>query len=68
MENNNEIGLSAGVIWQLLKENGAMGIVELRTSAEIKAATVMLALGWLAREDKIHFFEQSGDWFVELTY
>jgi len=52
-----KIGTNAGRIWRFLSQNGESSIVEIRNALSMKASDVSLALGWLAREDKIHFFE-----------
>jgi len=62
----NDIGINAGVIWHLLADKGAVSIFGLRKHSDIKATDVFLALGWLAREDKIRFFEKEGEIYVEL--
>ncbi len=53
------IGENAGRIWQLLEGNGGMSPSAIAKQLKLKASDVDRAVGWLAREDKIHF-EQSG--------
>jgi hypothetical protein len=53
-----EIGQAAGIVWKLLSENGPLEMTTLikkkKTAGESRD-TVMQALGWLAREDKLNF-------------
>jgi len=49
------IGATAGVVWKILSENGAMSLAKLVKATGEPRDTVMQALGWLAREDKITF-------------
>ena len=48
-----EIGETAGVVWKTLSATGPMSIAKLVKAAGQPRDTVMQALGWLAREDKI---------------
>ncbi len=47
------VGETAGVIWKALDANGPMTVAKVVKAAAQPRDTVMLALGWLAREDKI---------------
>jgi len=47
------VGETAGVIWRTLDANGPMTMAKVVKAAAQPRDTVMLALGWLAREDKI---------------
>jgi hypothetical protein len=48
------VGDTAGVIWKILNASGPMTMAKVVKAAGQPRDTVMLALGWLAREDKIH--------------
>ncbi|MBA4107178.1 MAG: hypothetical protein C0485_15645 [Pirellula sp.] len=49
-----EIGLAAGEVWGALSTgNGGVSLAALKKSVEAPADLVLLALGWLAREDKV---------------
>jgi hypothetical protein len=48
-----QIGNAAGTIWKLLTDNGPMSMAKLVKAAGEPRDTVMQALGWLAREDKL---------------
>ncbi len=55
----SEIGETAGVIWRTLDAAGPMSMAKLVKATGQPRDTVMLALGWLAREDKI-VIEENG--------
>ncbi|BDU50778.1 winged helix-turn-helix domain-containing protein [Haliovirga abyssi] len=46
-------GAAAGKVWNYLNENGATGIKAMVDNSELKKDEVLLALGWLFREEKI---------------
>lgn len=52
-----KIGTDAGKIWQFLNEKGNVKIIDLKKATKMDIKDIYLALGWLAREDKILFFE-----------
>jgi len=54
-----EIGETAGQIWKVLEDGGPMSIARLTKAVDAPRDTVLMALGWLAREDKITV-DQSG--------
>lgn len=51
--NLDTIGYNAGLVWNALNEVEAIGLVQLRKVTKLKDKELMLALGWLAREDKL---------------
>jgi hypothetical protein len=55
----SEIGQTAGAVWHLLSEKGSQTIAKLVKEIGAPRDTVMQALGWLAREDKIEIEEDS---------
>jgi len=66
--NNQSIGANAGQIWQLLKEKGEMQLAELLEISEIEESDFNKSLGWLAREDKISFYDKNKKHMVLLNY
>jgi hypothetical protein len=52
-----QIGETAGVIWHALDENGPLSITKLVKLTDAQRDTVLQAIGWLAREDKIEIEE-----------
>ena len=63
-----EIGNNAGKIWQFLDTNGEKSFSEIEKALSIKKADILLALGWLARENKIFFVEEKKSILVTLIY
>ena len=53
-----KIGINAGKIWQFLDKNGESSISEIKKSLLLKGSEVRMALGWLARENKIFFYNE----------
>lgn len=47
------IGATAGIIWRLLDERGPLSTAQVVKQSGESRDLVMMALGWLAREDKI---------------
>ena len=62
------IGEDAGLVWQLLSARGMLTIDELKTLTGYREMYVYLTLGWLSRENKIHYLEKDDDLYVELNY
>ena len=50
---NNEIGDTAGVLWELLSKKGSLTITQLTKQSRKDEFMVAAAAGWLARENKI---------------
>jgi hypothetical protein len=53
----NEIGETAGQIWQTLNRHGPMSMAKLVERVGGNRDVVMQAVGWLAREDKLEISE-----------
>ena len=64
----NDIGVNAGIIWNLLKEKGILTTKEISELTGFQNDFLNLSLGWLARENKINFFEKNNEIYVELSY
>ena len=52
--NKQTIGTNAGIIWQLLSNNKRWEYNELLNASQLEKDQFNAAIGWLAREDKIH--------------
>jgi hypothetical protein len=50
---HEEIGTTAGAIWQTLNHNGELSLPSLKHQVGAQSPVFDWALGWLAREDKI---------------
>ena len=61
-----EIGETAGVVWRVLAEKGPLSVAQLVKAAGEPRDTVLHAIGWLAREDKVEINEQRRTRIVSL--
>jgi Winged helix-turn-helix domain (DUF2582) len=61
-----EIGITAGVIWQALNTNGEMSLAALKKEVNGKAPIIDWAIGWLAREDKIIVTREKRSYIIRL--
>lgn len=48
------IGESAGIVWAFLNENGETTLTKLKKETGLTSDMATIALGWLAREEKIN--------------
>jgi hypothetical protein len=62
-----KVGKTAGKVWQTLRDKGELEISRLPRMLNEKTVVVYQALGWLAREDKLHYRTKSGKIYVSLT-
>jgi hypothetical protein len=53
MEMNALVGETAGKIWNLLNDQGPQTFPQLKKKLNGSGEIVSLAVGWLAREDKV---------------
>ena len=59
-------GDTAGKIWTVLNEKGAMTLKQIKKAAKINEKDFYLGLGWLLREDKLTIDEESSEATFEL--
>lgn len=59
MMENTRIGLNAGKVWRILNEKGELSMFELCRELGLTFEEVAVAIGWLARENKISFREKT---------
>ncbi|PXV66775.1 winged helix-turn-helix protein DUF2582 [Dysgonomonas alginatilytica] len=62
-----DIGIDAGTIWRHLSEKGILSIHEIGELTDYRDGFILMALGWLARENKILFSEKDDALYVELV-
>ncbi|MDL2265375.1 winged helix-turn-helix domain-containing protein [Parabacteroides sp. OttesenSCG-928-G07] len=62
----NNVGESAGKIWHLLAERDSLSIRKIGEMTSYKESHIFLALGWLARENKIEFEDKHNMLYVAL--
>lgn len=60
------IGLNAGKVWRILNEKGELSMFELCRELGLTFEEVAVAIGWLARENKISFREKDNMLFVKI--
>ena len=51
----HEIGKTAGDVWQVLYNEGEITLARLKKAVPVKDEILLMALGWLAREDQLNF-------------
>lgn len=61
-----DIGSNAGTIWQCLSEKGRLSLREIGELTNYKDSLILLSLGWLSRENKIHFSNINDNLYIEL--
>ena len=62
----DQIGETAGLVWQLLSDQGPVSITRIVKDVDAPRDVVMQAIGWLAREDKISIEEEARSKLVSL--
>jgi len=63
----SDISINAGAIGQLLSEKGILSIREISEVTKYNSFYITLALGWLARENKVRFIDEGEILYVELN-
>ncbi|MFH1045389.1 MAG: winged helix-turn-helix domain-containing protein [Candidatus Omnitrophota bacterium] len=61
-----ELGIVAGEIWHFLDENGKIPLSQLTQGVDKPRDTVLMSLGWLAREGHVILERAGNDYSVEL--
>ena len=64
--NHDEIGETAGAIWQALSIDGPQTFAALMEEVDAPQSIFFMAVGWLSREDKLQFEAANGDYLVSL--
>ena len=54
-----QVGQTAGLVWQALNRQGPQSLSALKKNVKAPADVVLMAVGWLAREEKL-VLEQKG--------
>lgn len=60
------IGATAGMVWKALVDHGPLTLAKLVKTVGEPRDTVMQAIGWLAREDKVSITEEKRNRIVSL--
>jgi len=61
-----EIGIVAGEIWHFLDQHGEVSLSTLVNGIDKPRDTILMSLGWLAREGHVVLQELEGDYHVNL--
>ena len=64
---HEEIGTTAGTIWQALNVKGELSLPSLKQEVEAKSPVFEWAIGWLAREDKVIITRHQKSYRVRLS-
>jgi hypothetical protein len=62
----NKVGETAGAIWNLLERSGPQKLSAIKKQTKATDLTLHMALGWLAREDKIDMTEDGRSYKIAL--
>jgi hypothetical protein len=49
----DQIGETAGLVWNALNSKGPQSLAALKKNVKAPGDSVLMAVGWLAREDKL---------------
>lgn len=62
----NKVGETAGVIWHALDKGGPQKLSALKRQTKVTDTVLLMALGWLAREDKIEMTPEGKSYRISL--
>lgn len=63
MENIGEV---AGYVWRFLEDEGKSSLSAVNESVDVPRSRVNMAIGWLAREEKIEFVKDGRAVYLKL--
>lgn len=63
----SDIGMNAGNIWHLLSAKGGMSIRQIGEYTHYRDSLILMAVGWLSRENKVSILDKNGTLFIELN-
>ncbi len=66
METTEQVGTTAGMVWNILKDSGPLTVTQLKKKLDGSGELVNFALGWLAREDKVDISPDKKNFKVSL--
>lgn len=62
-----ELGIIAGDIWHFLDEQGQASLSNLASALDKPRETILMSLGWLAREGHVKLEKTGEDYKIELS-
>ncbi|MDD3036745.1 winged helix-turn-helix domain-containing protein [Bacteroides sp.] len=66
MMEKTKIGFNAGKVWRILNEKGELSMFNLCHELGLTFEDVAIAIGWLARENKIFLRKKEGMLFASI--
>ncbi|HXA76114.1 MAG TPA: winged helix-turn-helix domain-containing protein [Candidatus Acidoferrales bacterium] len=63
----DQIGETAGVVWEALSKDGPLTFAALMEEVDAPQSLFFMAIGWLSREEKLQFDLAGGDYIVRLA-
>ncbi len=66
MDIKNQVGETAGKVWTVLNSEGPLTVAQLKKKVNGTGELLNLAIGWLAREDKIDITPEKKNLRVQL--
>lgn len=66
--NKKSIGTNAGIIWRIMNNNMSWNYAELKEKSGLSDMDLCAAIGWLARENKIEFEDNSKEQRIYLNF
>lgn len=66
--NRDSIGADAGIVWRLLADRGMLSLNEIEEQTNLNPLNLMLAIGWLLKEDKIYLTRDGETLCLELRH
>ena len=61
-----ELGIVAGEIWHFLEGHSSCSLSDLVAGLDKPRETILMSLGWLAREGHVKLVKEDGDYRVAL--
>ena len=61
-----EIGITAGEIWHFLDQKGEVNLKDLMKGVERAPETILMSLGWLAREGHVVLVQENNNYRIYL--
>ena len=63
---NELIGTAAGQVWEYLSNNEEVTMAAMKKDLELKGDEATMAIGWLAREDKVELSKKGASVKIRL--
>lgn len=66
--NKDSIGTNAGIFWRIMDNHMSWNYAELKEKSGLSDKDLCAAIGWLARENKIEFDNESKNQRIYLNF